>query len=162
MDSGMSRFTATRVLMPDYFTLARSSVPAGPCLRIGPIMPSLTASSPALVFWRMEKFRYTAKVERLDSTQEPTTASRSQSKAMATAIPRLRRHGNTGGKSLVRTISRCAHEDGRRRRHCHNDGGKSRAILAQAGEALADERYFEGGRPVSNALVLAVKTPNHT
>ncbi len=39
------------------------------------------------------------------------------------------------------------------------DGGKSRAILAQAGEALADERYFEGGRPVANALVLAVKPP---
>jgi hypothetical protein len=36
------------------------------------------------------------------------------------------------------------------------DGGRSRAIFAQQGEAAADERYFEGGRPVSNALVLAI------
>jgi len=42
------------------------------------------------------------------------------------------------------------------------DGGKSRAILAQSGEALADERYFEGGRPVANALVLAVKSDKHS
>ncbi len=42
------------------------------------------------------------------------------------------------------------------------DGGKSRAILAQAGQALADERYFEGGRPVANALVLAVKSANRS
>ena len=35
------------------------------------------------------------------------------------------------------------------------DGGRSRAILVQAGQALADERYFEGGRPVANALILA-------
>jgi hypothetical protein len=42
------------------------------------------------------------------------------------------------------------------------DGGKSRAIFAQAGEALADERYFEGGRPVANALVLAVKPANRS
>ncbi len=37
------------------------------------------------------------------------------------------------------------------------DGGRSRAIFAQQGEAPADERYFEGGRPVANALVLAIR-----
>lgn len=37
------------------------------------------------------------------------------------------------------------------------DGGRSRAIFAQKGDAPADDRYFEGGRPVSNALVLAVR-----
>jgi hypothetical protein len=42
------------------------------------------------------------------------------------------------------------------------DGGRSHAILAQAGDALADERYYEGGRPVSNALVLAIAPGNRT
>lgn len=41
------------------------------------------------------------------------------------------------------------------------DGGRSRAIFAQKGDAPADERYFEGGRPVSNALVLSVR-PGHS
>jgi len=42
------------------------------------------------------------------------------------------------------------------------DGGKSRAILAQAGDAYADERYYEGGRPVANALVLTAAAANHS
>lgn len=41
------------------------------------------------------------------------------------------------------------------------DGGRSRAIFAQSGDAPADKRYFEGGRPVSNALVLSVR-PGHS
>jgi exopolysaccharide biosynthesis protein len=38
------------------------------------------------------------------------------------------------------------------------DGGRSRAIFARPqADVASSERYFEGGRPVSNALVIAAK-----
>jgi hypothetical protein len=70
-------------------------------------------------------------------------------------------HKNTAGNLSFEQIAEELEKMGAREAIAL-DGGKSHAILAQTGETLADERYFEGGRPVSNALVLAVKVPSHS
>jgi hypothetical protein len=40
------------------------------------------------------------------------------------------------------------------------DGGRSRAILAEMRRGYSEDRYFDGGRPVANALVLADHPPS--
>jgi len=39
------------------------------------------------------------------------------------------------------------------------DGGHSRAFLAQTQSAYLTDQYFEGGRPVANALLVALRQP---
>jgi len=101
------------------------------------------------------KVQVTAKVERLDMLK-----SRDR---VALAVKRngdailVWAHKNTPGnlsfEQMAEVLSKMGAEEA-----IALDGGKSRAILAQAGEAIADERYYESGRPVANALVLAVSS----
>lgn len=105
------------------------------------------------------KIQVTAKAERLDqlkSRDRVALAVKSNGDAILVWA-----HKNTAGnlsfEQLADILTKMGAEEA-----IALDGGKSRAILAQAGEALADERYFEGGRPVANALVLAVNTPNRS
>ncbi len=99
------------------------------------------------------KVQVTAKVERLDqlmSRDRVALAVKGNGDAILVWA-----HKNTPGnlsfEQVAQVLAKMGAEDA-----IALDGGKSRAILAQAGEAYADERYFEGGRPVANALVLAV------
>lgn len=97
------------------------------------------------------RVQVTAKEERLDKLK-----SRDR---MVLAIKKngeillLWAHRNTGGdlsfEDLALTLAKMGAEDA-----IALDGGRSRAIFAQRGDAPADERYFEGGRPVANALLL--------
>ena len=101
----------------------------------------------------------TAKVERLDmlkSRDRVALAVKANGDALLVWA-----HKNTPGNLSFEQVAEVLQKMGATEAIAL-DGGKSRAILAQAGEALADERYFEGGRPVANALVLAVKPANHS
>jgi len=40
------------------------------------------------------------------------------------------------------------------------DGGHSRAFLAQTQNDYLTDHYFEGGRPVANALLVALRNTN--
>ncbi len=103
------------------------------------------------------RVQVTAKVERLDSLK-----SRDR---MALAVKRngdailVWAHKNTPGNLTFEQVAEALTGLGAEEAIAL-DGGRSRAILAQSGNAMADERYFEGGRPVANALVLAAG-PNH-
>src|SRR5258706_16227523 len=100
------------------------------------------------------KVQVTAKAERLDqlkSRDRVALAVKSNGDAILVWA-----HKNTPGNLTFEQLAKMLITMGAEEAIAL-DGGKSRAILAQAGEAFADERYFEVGRPVSNALVLAVK-----
>jgi exopolysaccharide biosynthesis protein len=101
----------------------------------------------------------TAKAERLDtlrSRDRMALAVKSNGEAILVWA-----HKNTPGnlsfEDVAQVLSKMGAEDA-----IALDGGRSHAILAQSGGALADERYYEGGRPVANALVLAVKSPSRS
>jgi hypothetical protein len=105
------------------------------------------------------KIDVTAKAERLDmlkSGDRVALAVRANGDALLVWA-----HKNTPGNLSFEQLAQLLEKMGAQEAIAL-DGGKSRAILAQAGQALADERYFEGGRPVANALVLAVKNANRT
>ena len=105
------------------------------------------------------KVEVTAKAERLDTLISRDRVALAV-KANGDAIL-VWAHKNTPGnlsfEQLAQVLAKMGAEDA-----IALDGGKSRAIFAQAGQAPADERYYEGGRPVANALVLAVKTTNRS
>jgi len=105
------------------------------------------------------KVQVTAKAERLDSLKSRDRVALAV-KANGDAIL-VWAHKNTPGNLSFEQVAQVLAKMGAEEAIAL-DGGKSRAILAQAGDTYADERYFEGGRPVANALVLAVKAPTHS
>jgi hypothetical protein len=105
------------------------------------------------------KVQVTAKAERLDTLKSRDRVALAV-KANGDAIL-VWAHKNSPGNLTFEQVAKVLAKMGAEEAIAL-DGGKSRAILAQAGDAYADERYFEGGRPVANALVLAVKVPSHS
>jgi hypothetical protein len=97
------------------------------------------------------KVQVTAKEERLDSLRSRdrmALAIKSNSEVIL-----LWAHKNTPGNLSFERLAEVLSEMGMDEAIAL-DGGNSRAVLAQASQTLAGERYYEGGRPVANALVL--------
>jgi hypothetical protein len=105
------------------------------------------------------KMEVTAKAERLDSLKSRDRVALAVKENGDALL--VWAHKNTPGNLSFEQVAEVLQKMGAKDAIAL-DGGKSRAILAQAGEALADERYFEGGRPVANALVLAIKRANRS
>jgi hypothetical protein len=104
------------------------------------------------------KIQVTAKAERLDSLKsQDRVALAAKDNGDVMLVWAHKSSGNLSFEEVAQVLMKMGAEEA-----IALDGGRSHAILAQSGGALADERYFEGGRPVANALVLAVKTTSRT
>ncbi len=97
------------------------------------------------------KIQVTARQERLDSLKSRDRVALGVKANGETVL--LWAHKNSAGNLSFEQVAKILADMGARDAIAL-DGGKSRAILAQKGDAPADDRYFEGGRPVSNALLL--------